>query len=152
MQIIEQISEDTFIVKMDENCDLHPRKAMVIAHDYVQFNGDVGLSSDSSVFKEKGLTGKYAWCNNWIHMYGQVQIPIRLFSQLLLPKLQNHEYLQKEHLVDEQGNPKYHGSYNKYFYNGKVYLRPEMSTEFQEYTPEEYQHLVDTIKWAEDLS
>ena len=51
-----------------------------------------------------------------------------------------------------QGNPKYHGSYNKYFYNGKIYLRPEMSTEFQEYTPEEYQHLVDTIKWAEDLS
>lgn len=104
MKVIKQLSEDEFVIKLD-NYDLKTEKRIVIAHDYVQFSGNSGLEIDSSAgFQPKG---KFATCANWIKGYFNVQINIRSFIKVILPHLLESEYCQESHLVDEKGNPLY---------------------------------------------
>lgn len=101
MHIIKQIDDDKFVVQMDEvdNC-LHER--IVIAHDYVMFEGQL---VDCTQLRPKG---PYAVGNsNCVHRYQMVQIDIRMIQDMCNTVLKNHKYMQPEHLVDGEGKPRY---------------------------------------------
>ena len=107
MKVIEQLSEDKFVIQMEE-CDLQKEKRVVVAHDYVQFGANVGLMLDPKA--DWRPTGKFATCANWIKGYFHVQIGIRPFVKVVLPHLLSHKYCKEEHLIDEAGNLNYNWS------------------------------------------
>lgn len=105
MKVIEQLSEDKFVIQMEE-CDLQKEKRIVVAHDYVQFEANMGLMLDPKA--DWHPTGKFAGiASNWINGYFNVQIGIRPFIKVILPHLLSHKYCQEEHLTDEAGNLNY---------------------------------------------
>lgn len=104
MKVIKQLSEDEFVIKMDES-DLSKESRMVVAHDYVQFGTNVGLMLDTKA--DWTPTGKFAVCANWIKGYFNVQVGIRTFIKVVLPHLLANENCQEAHLVDSEGNPRY---------------------------------------------
>ena len=107
MKVIEQLSEDKFVIQMEE-CDLQKEKRIVVAHDYVQFEANMGLMLDPKA--DWRPTGKFATCANWIKGYFHVQIGIRPFVKVVLPHLLSHKYCKEEHLTDEAGNLNYNWS------------------------------------------
>lgn len=105
MKVIKQLSEDEFVIKMEE-CDLCKESRMIIAHDYVQFGANMGLMLDEKA--DWRPTGKFASVfANWIKGYFHVQIDIRSFIKIVLPQLLANKYCQEEHLIDAEGNPNY---------------------------------------------
>ena len=105
MKVIEQLSEDKFVIQLEE-CDLEKEKRVVVAHDYVQFGANMGLMLDPKANWHP--TGKFAGiAANWINGYFNVQIGIRPFIKVILPHLLSHKYCQEEHLTDEAGNLNY---------------------------------------------
>lgn len=104
MRVIKQLSEDEFVIKLDES-DLRTEKRVVIAHDYVQFGANMGLEVASNA--DFQLKGKFATCANWIKGYFNVQIGIRSFIKVILPHLLESKYCQIEHLEDAKGNQLY---------------------------------------------
>ena len=107
MKVIEQLSEDKFVIQLEE-CDLEKEKRVVVAHDYVQFGANMGLMLDPKANWRP--TGKFATCANWIKGYFHVQIGIRPFIKVVLPHLLSHKYCKEEHLTDEAGNLNYNWS------------------------------------------
>lgn len=107
MKVIEQLSEDKFVIQMEE-CDLEKEKRVVVAHDYVQFGANMGLMLDPKANWRP--TGKFATCANWIKGYFHVQIGIRPFVKVILPHLLSNKYCKEEHLIDEAGNLNYNWS------------------------------------------
>lgn len=107
MKVIEQLSEDKFVIQLEE-CDLEKEKRVVVAHDYVQFGANVGLMLDPKANWRP--TGKFATCANWIKGYFHVQIGIRPFVKVILPHLLSNKYCKEEHLIDEAGNLNYNWS------------------------------------------
>ena len=142
MRIIEQISEDTFVVKMDEY-DLQKEDAIKVAHDYVSFYGNVGMTTENSV----EVHGKYASCNNWIKQCVEFQIPIREMITLILPYLNRHPYCSPDHLETEEGKPNYTYGNNIVFYTNPktkedmVAIRTEGEEEFTIITRKLYNYL-----------
>ena len=111
MRITKQLSEDEFVVKMDES-DLKDYESLTVAHDYVQFSQPYGymLSSD---FDGK-VKGKFAGvASNWIKGYQSIQIDIRDMIEIVLPLLNKHPYCQPLHLVQDNGKPNYTCSSSK---------------------------------------
>lgn len=108
MKVIEQLSEDKFVIQMEE-CDLQKEKRIVVAHDYVQFEANMGLMLDPKANWRP--TGKFAGvASNWIKGYFHVQIRIRPFVKVVLPHLLSNKYCKEEHLIDEAGNLNYNWS------------------------------------------
>lgn len=103
MQIIKQLSNDVFIVQMEQR-DLDQERHIIVAHDYVRFIGNGGIQSDSHC---ESLTGPYKRCSNWICAQHETTIGIRDMIQVVLPFLNKHKYCQKEHLLYEDGTPAY---------------------------------------------
>lgn len=105
MKVIKQLSEDEFVIKM-EDCDLCKADRVTIAHDYVLFGANMGLMLDEKA--DWRPTGKFTSAfSNWIRGYFNVQINIRSFIKIVLPHLLSNKYCQKEHLTDEKGNLNY---------------------------------------------
>lgn len=105
MKVIKQLSEDEFVIKMEE-CDLKKESRMTIAHDYVQFGANMGLMLDPKA--DWHPTGKFAGAfSNWIRGYFHIQIGIRTFIKVVLPQLLANKYCQEKHLVDAKGNLNY---------------------------------------------
>lgn len=108
MKVIEQLSENKFVIQMEE-CDLEKEKRIVVAHDYVQFGANAGIMLDSTA--DWRPTGKFAGiASNWINGYFNVQIGIRPFVKVVLPHLLSNKYCKEEHLIDEAGNLNYNWS------------------------------------------
>ena len=100
MKVIKQLSEDQFVVQMEE-CDLITEKRMVVAHDYVQFGANMGIMLDSKA--DWHPYGKFAGiASNWIKHYTDVQIGIRTFIKVVLPHLLNNKNCKESHLVNEE--------------------------------------------------
>ena len=138
MQIIKQLSDDVFIVQM-EQCDLNQERVIIVAHDYVRFIDNSGIQTDIHCDK---LTGPYMRCGNWIKARHETTIGIRDMIQFVLPFLNNHKYCQKEHLLYQDGSPNYTwGNIPIFFYEDgvrKVAVRGEGTTETVIMTEEEY--------------
>lgn len=105
MHIIKQLSEDEFVIKMDD-CDLRKHDAVRIAHDYVQFYSPTTIDiKQSQDWEPYGRFKSIAI--NQIHSYSDIQIPIRDFVKVVLPFLNNSKYCQEAHLTNEDCTPRY---------------------------------------------
>ena len=104
MKIIKQLSEDEFVLKMEEH-DLKEMTSVKIAHDYVQIGANVGIQVENGDWKPYG---KFATCaSNWIKGYFDIQINIRKFIKVILPLFKRHKYCQEKHLLQEDRKPAY---------------------------------------------
>ena len=105
MHIIKQLSEDEFVIKMDDY-DLDRHDAVRIAHDYVQFSGKTYMNVEAP--KDWKPYGKFkSIASNILGYYTDLQIPIRQFIKVVLPFLNNSKYCQEAHVTNEDGTPKY---------------------------------------------
>lgn len=108
MKFIKQLSEDEFVVKMEPR-DGDRTRSIVLAHDYLQFQGLDWYCTDMS-----NLNAPWAYANV-IHVQSEIQIPIRMAQDMLEKVLTpNRKYLKKEHLV-------YNGTNNYQDPNGLSY-------------------------------
>lgn len=138
MKIIKQLSDDVFIVQM-EQFDHNQEKHIIVAHDYVRFLDNSGIQSD---YHCEPLTGPYERCSNWINAQHETTIDIRSMIQVVLPFLNKHEYCQKEHLLYKDGSPAYTWSNTPIFFyedgKEKVAVHESGETEIHIMTKEEY--------------
>lgn len=105
MHITKQLSEDEFVIKMDDY-DLNRQDSIRIAHDYVQFSGRTYMNVEAS--KDWKPYGKFkSVASNIMGYYTDLQIPIRQFIKVVLPFLNNSKYCQETHITNEDGTPKY---------------------------------------------
>ena len=105
MHIIKQLSEDEFVIKMDDY-DLNNRDAVRIAHDYVQFYSPTTI--DIKQPQDWEPYGKFkSVASNQICNFSDIQISIRDFVKVVLPFLNNSKYCQESHITHEDGTPKY---------------------------------------------
>lgn len=105
MKIVKQLSEDEFVLKMEDS-DLTELTKVKVAHDYVQIDAQMGLQIDKT---DSNWTpyGKFASiASNWIKGYFTTQISIRPFVKVLLPLFNKNKYCQEEHLIQD-GKPNY---------------------------------------------
>lgn len=109
MKFIKQLSNDEFIVKMEPG-DADPTKTIILAHDYLQFNGRDWTCTDLQV------EGPYGFANV-VHHKVHVQIPIRMAQDILKNVLTpDRKFLKEEHL-QRDGEPIYRDQQgDKYFY------------------------------------
>lgn len=132
MQVTKQLSENEFVIRMDES-DLNKNESFIIAHDYVRFFDNSGIIA-SSDFEGK-FYGKFAGAaSNWIKARHETTIGIRDFVKIVLPRILKNENCQEAHLSHENGNPAYaYNSCHLTFYdNGveKIALRKMGETEY----------------------
>lgn len=105
MHIIKQLSEDEFVIKMDDY-DLDRHDSIRIAHDYVQFSGRTYMNIEGpDALKPYGKFKSIA--SNIMGYYTDLQIPIRQFIKVVLPFLNNSKYCREDHITNEDGTPKY---------------------------------------------
>lgn len=105
MHIIKQLSEDEFVIKMDDY-DLNKHDSVRIAHDYVQFSSPVTI--DIKQPQDWEPYGRFkSIARNLIHSYSDIQISIRDFIKVILPFLNNSKYCKEAHLTNEDGTPRY---------------------------------------------
>lgn len=108
MHIIKQLSEDEFVIKMDDY-DLDRHDSVRIAHDYVQFSGRAHMDIETpEAWKPYGKFKSIA--SNILGYYTDLQIPIRQFVKVVLPFFNKSEYCQEAHITHEDGTPKYNYS------------------------------------------
>jgi hypothetical protein len=100
MKIVKQIDENTFIISLK---DYKKESGIIlnIAHDYVEFSGTTALQTDFTIMKDS-LEGRHAFCSNNISIPVDVQIPIKAFKDICLPKLLENKYLQEKHFEDRE--------------------------------------------------
>lgn len=112
MKFIKQLSDNQFIVEMDER-DLDRDVRIKIVHDYVQIDGQDWHCEDYQI------QGPYG-CANVVHNRASIQIPIRV-AQDILKTISDNKYLQESHLVDCDNKPRYlyHRGIYRYCKNGK---------------------------------
>lgn len=105
MHIIKQLSEDEFVIKMDDY-DLRKHDAVRIAHDYVQFYSPTTIDiKQPQNWEPYGRFKSIA--TNQIHSYSDIQISIRDFVKVVLPFLNNSKYCQESHITHKDGIPLY---------------------------------------------
>lgn len=142
MRIIEQLTESTFVVELDERV-FNEDSEFQIAHDYVGYSEQGSLQTKDSSVK---LEGKYQMYGNGIYWRNHVQIPIRI-AQLMLPMLLESGYMKPEHLVDS-GGPIYNSNndvvhyYNVKTKNHMVAIRLAKETEFNHVTLQFYNQFI----------
>ena len=109
MKFIKQLSEDEFVVKMEPS-DADPTRTIILAHDYLQFNGRDWHCTDLQI---KGPYGFGNVVNHKVH----VQIPIRMAQDILKNVLTpDRKFLKEEHLQRNDGPIYCDQEGDKYFY------------------------------------
>lgn len=81
-------------------------KRISVAHDYVRFHGDCSVEQYQKEDKPYPLPNRTG-ASNWVKATGSITVHIRDMIEVVLPYLNNHEYLQKEHLVRGSKEPPY---------------------------------------------
>ena len=106
MKIIQQLNETDFVIRVDRNETI--TKQIAVAHDYIQFFGGTTLHT------EHGMTIQHSpnFSSNTLFVPVTLQFDIRSAQKVILPFLQNHKYLQPEHLADRS-----HHEDDPYFMN-----------------------------------
>src|SRR4051812_45115434 len=99
-KIIEQLSETRFIIEKTGNASKVEK--IDIVHDYIRFTGAGSLPSDVQIHSNSCQV-------NWLTIDTSLQIPIRAFSQVMLPLLNSDHYTTPEHINRsyETGAPYY---------------------------------------------
>ena len=111
-KIIGKTEDGNFIIDLkDKDSDANPvLEILTVAHDYVMIQGLCSLQIDMSKTDVKSEYG----IRNWVRAEGSIQIGIREFQEIILPYLNNHKYLQPEHISNRTytEDDKYYKDYN----------------------------------------
>lgn len=93
MKITKQLSDDEFVVKLEEKDRQRNFGCKVdIVHDYVQF------SAKGLLYTELGVTIENSnSCSNTLSVFESIQIPVKSMYSIVLPLLNTHPHLQDEH-------------------------------------------------------
>lgn len=143
MQIIEQLTESTFVVELDERV-FNEDSEFQIVHDYVAYSKLGSLQTKDSSVK---LFGKYQMYGNGIYWRNHIQIPIRVAQQIVLPMLLESDYMKPGHL-DGLDGPIYNCTNDSvHYYNTKtkthmVAIRLTKETEFNHVTLQFYNQFI----------
>ena len=110
MKFIKQLSEDEFVVKMEQD-DKDSSKRIVLAHDYLLISGKDWNCTNFQI------KGPYGW-SNVVEYNARVQISIRMAQDMLKKVLTpDRIYLKEEHLTYSNGTPAYSDEAGtKYYY------------------------------------
>jgi hypothetical protein len=97
MKITKQLSDDEFVVKLEEqDKQRHFGCKIDVVHDYVAFSSKGQLYSEGAFsLVENGRAS-----GNTLSVFKCVQIPIKSMFKIVLPLLNSHPYLQEEHFKD----------------------------------------------------
>lgn len=111
MKITKQLSEEEFIVKLeDKDKERNFGTIVSVAHDYVAFTSKGLLYTENAITIDRG-----SFSSNTLSIVESVQIPIKSMYSVILPLLKEHSYLQDEHFKDRQ----YDEDDTYYIQNGK---------------------------------
>lgn len=113
MRIIKRLADDIYEIQLDEQ-DMGKKyggpyiseNRLILAHDYVEIEGYTTIYANSDVNMKTDFNNAL----NCTFVKTSVQVPIRAFQQVVLPLLNNSEYLQDEHfdiIPGVDGNPDY---------------------------------------------
>lgn len=105
MVITKQIDETHFEVEITPE-DYDRPDYVKVMHDYI------GFRQCNSLFTKDGskISGPASECCNVITVDNYVQIPIRSMIEIVMPLLENHNYLQDAHLHNEEERRSYESS------------------------------------------
>jgi hypothetical protein len=99
MKIIEQISDNQFVIELEDKALKIKGKQLKIMHDYVQVSGIYPIWAAGDADKVP-FTGPHSVAANTVNVPMTVQIGIRSMIKTVIPLLKDHEYLQEEHIAD----------------------------------------------------
>ena len=99
--VVDYLGDNKFVIKLkeDKEWDGNPSEERIqVAHDYVRFYGNCS-------FEMQAKDGKFPYvpksgAANWVNSRGSITIAIRDMIEIVLPYLNGHKYLQKEHIKD----------------------------------------------------
>jgi len=102
-EIIDYLGDNKFVIVLDDKpFDGNPSPVGVtVAHDYVRFSGHCGFQmkpKPGGIYPYKSKSG----AANWVASRASVSIHIRDMIKIVLPYLNQHEYLQESHLKDRE--------------------------------------------------
>lgn len=130
MKFIKQLSEDEFIVKMEPS-DGDNTRSIILAHDYLQFNGRDWYCTNLS-----GLNAPWGY-GNVINVASSIQIPIRMAQDMLENVLtKDRKYLKEDHLKHSDGSSNYldaEGSNYRYITDGGIEMIAIFSRKQEKY-------------------
>lgn len=138
MKILENLGNNRYMIEIEQKEQL---PSISIAHDYVRFYGQNYLTNpDNSVGP---------WFNT------DVTIQIRTMQQVILPLLNQHEYMQQEHLgkrKDGSFGYTYFDEFYSYYKDGQemVAVRLIGEREFTHVTKEFYNKFIGSKNHNED--
>lgn len=96
MKVIQQNTENEFVISR-EGAEKFLGYQLAIVHDYIAFTGNchIGCAPKVSVITHGG-----SFSSNVLSFPATMQIPIKSFSEIIMPQLLAHKYLKPEHLAD----------------------------------------------------
>ena len=109
MKVLKRLSDDEFIVKVEDSDIDIKSKVIAVNHDYMNVCGRILLGEDY----EQGE--RFCGTDMTIHgkkvqgvpMFASIHINIRDMIDLVMPYLNRHPYLKREHLLREGKNEAY---------------------------------------------
>lgn len=104
---------------VEEEYDGNPSHEHIqVAHDYVRFYGSIGIEQESQDGGKTYPVPHVCGAQNWTHVRGSVTIQIRDMFDIVLPFLNAHPHLQKEHFQTRDPDTK--DAYEPYAYSGAI--------------------------------
>lgn len=101
-KIVGYLGDNKFVVQLPEEKEFNGNPSVEqiqVAHDYVRFIGDCSFEMERDEKGNYPYTPKKGTCN-WVNSRGSVTISIRDMITMVLPFLNNHKYLQQQHIAD----------------------------------------------------
>lgn len=133
MKILSQTSKDTFVVQL-EDYDFLEGTVVSCAHDYLSIKKNISIRDGDGGYRKKEIMGHKCW---GVPMRVDLHIPIRDMIDLILPYLNKHPYLKREHLTQRD------------YGENRAYLYQETDLELIETLPSEVdEEKVMTEKWV----
>jgi len=110
-EIVDYLGDNKFVIFLeDKPFDGNPSSVGVsVAHDYVQFSGYCAFQmkpKPGGIYPYKPNSG----ASNWVRSRASIQIHIRDMIKIIMPYLNQHEYLQETHLKERE-----HAEDDKYY-------------------------------------
>lgn len=96
MKVINQLSENEFVIDLGDTPVETKNTHVLVAHDYVQFMKWHTIEVDDSKYK-KSIYGKHGFCSNHVKIPISCQIGINQMGGVVVPMLNERKEMKPEH-------------------------------------------------------